>query len=1017
RLALYLRKKGVTRETRVIISMAPSVELIVGILAILKAGGCYVPVDTNTPAERFNFILEDSGAAIIITDADGARAFKDVKAPVCIIENILNSTTDSSNEKIEQLPNHDQLAYLIYTSGTTGKPKGVLVEHNNACRLFEVTENYFHFTEKDTWVLFHSYAFDFSVWEIFGALLHGGKLLILDYKRSGSFEDFVNLLIQEKVTLLNQTPSAFYPLIPYLVNGLEKLSLRAIVFGGEALSFQQLKNWFADKRSEKINLVNMYGITETTVHTTFYNVKQSDVLQPHSKIGHALSDLQVYVLDEHLDSLPHGVVGELYIGGEGVARGYWNRTELTESRFLLHPENGERIYKSGDLVSMQADGEMNYCGRSDQQVKIRGYRIETGEVENAFLELGYVKQVVVRADTGENNSKRLVAFVVLNKEINSSEIKKELAARLPEYMIPSLIVISDSFKLNINGKIDKQSLIIPDHTTQLQKVFIEPQTATEKIIAAIWSSVMGIEKISVSDNFYELGGHSLQALLITSRIRKQFGVAVTVDLIFTSANLEDLAKEIDEAPVSEENELKKLPEQADYEISHAQARMYVLSKLEQEKSRYNIASAFYITGKPDKEKLRRAFFETVQKHESLRTFFIEKDFVPRQVIVEKEKAQLFFKEINDYKKPELALDNFKTLAVEAMDLSDQRLLKIYFYTINENEYLLGVSLHHIISDGWSAQVLIAEVLNTYRALTKGFTPQQTELPVHYKEYAAWENELIKNLKPGNQYSNYWKNELNDLDEIVHFPYDNPTTENTEAPELINVSLNKQQLESLKQFCKNENITVNTLILSSVFALMFRVTGKNDISIGTLFSGRKHHLLNEQIGCYVNTLVQRQKVKQSLLFKELAKEVNLHHLNTLKYGSYPFDRLLMEWERNGQRTEPFSVMVSYQNTGNVWKIIEDMEELKINFQDLQIDSSKFDITILADETEDALHISVQYNKLRYLPQTAEKILSGICAILEQVSNDADVSLEDLVLSENISDKTSEIELDSDFNFNF
>ncbi|HEU0252126.1 MAG TPA: amino acid adenylation domain-containing protein, partial [Pyrinomonadaceae bacterium] len=523
-LAHHLLKLGVGPEQLVGVCVERSVELVVALLGVLKAGAAYVPLDPAYPRERLAFIVDDARVRVIVAQEKVIGNLPEHGAEVvCVDDRIaLEPTTNPTNQATA-----DNTAYVIYTSGSTGQPKGVSITHRNILRLFDGTKDYFNFDERDVWTLFHSYAFDFSVWELWGALLYGGKLIVVPYLVSRSPEDFYQLLCDEGVTVLNQTPSAFRQLIEVDRREAAGLSLRLVIFGGEALELNSLKPWFDRHGDERPQLVNMYGITETTVHVTYRPLQIADVGN-HSVIGRALPDLNLYVLDERQRLLPVGVAGELYVGGAGLGRGYLKRPELTAERFIPDPfsnRDGARLYKTGDLARLRPNGELDYLGRTDDQVKIRGFRIELGEIDAALRQHSAVRDVVVHAPRDESGEIRLVAYVVTDLEpsIAAGELRGHLKEKLPAHMVPQGFVVMDKLPVGPTGKIDRRAL------PAWNEITIEHDDSTgatrlpvEDILAGIWAEVLHVEHVAVGDNFFDLGGHSLLATQVISRVRETF---------------------------------------------------------------------------------------------------------------------------------------------------------------------------------------------------------------------------------------------------------------------------------------------------------------------------------------------------------------------------------------------------------------------------------------------------------------------------------------------------------------
>ncbi|CAD5920814.1 Dimodular nonribosomal peptide synthase [Planktothrix agardhii] len=587
-LAHYLcQNYQIKPDTLVGICVERSLEMIIGILGILKAGAAYLPLDPEYPQERLSFMLEDSQVKVLVTQAKLVESIPEHQAQLVCLDTDWEKIAQNITSNPENKSEPENLTYIIYTSGSTGKPKGVLVNHANVVRLFAATDSWYHFNCQDVWTLFHSYAFDFSVWEIWGALLYGGRLVIVPYLVTRSPESFYELLCQEKVTILNQTPTAFRQLIQAeaslkrdispLLRGVGKdsatdndLSLRLVIFGGESLEINSLQPWFDRHGDQFPQLVNMYGITETTVHVTYRPLSMADVNSTASVIGRPLPDLQVYLLDQYLQPVPVGVLGEMYVGGAGVTRGYLNRPELTTERFIPNPfdlpllpinrggtqagatlnklgtQGGAKLYKTGDLARYLPNGELEYLGRIDNQVKIRGFRIELGEIEALLASHPQIWETVVLVWDDKTGDKRLVAYIVPQPEITITidEIRQFLKAKLPDYMVPNAFVILAALPLTTNGKIDRRAL--PPPNLDISDKYVAPSTPIEEILVNIWSEVLKVEKVGINDNFFELGGHSLLATQLVAQIRDSLKIELPLRQLFNTATLAELAQGIEQ---------------------------------------------------------------------------------------------------------------------------------------------------------------------------------------------------------------------------------------------------------------------------------------------------------------------------------------------------------------------------------------------------------------------------------------------------------------------------------------
>ena len=551
-LGHYLRELGFGPETLVGLCCERSIEMVVALLGVLKAGGAYLPLDPQYPAERLAFMVQDAGISLLLTQSHLANGMEWVGEQTRVIaleqEWAQISQRSVKNAAVSSTP--DNLAYVIYTSGSTGQPKGTLITHYNVTRLLDATDERFAISSADVWTLFHSYAFDFSVWEIWGALAYGGRLVVVPYGVSRAPAEFYQLLRREGVTVLNQTPSAFRQLsvVDAAASEAERaeLALRLVIFGGEALEWQSLRGWFERHGDERPQLVNMYGITETTVHVTQREVSLQGMAEGSagSLIGTALDDLQLYLLDERMELLPAGVLGELYVGGAGLGRGYLKRAALTAERFVPNPygsEAGSRLYRSGDVGRYRADGEIEYLGRADCQVKLRGFRIELGEIESVLGAYAGVQEVVVTVREDVPGDQRLVAYLVGKQAIDSSELRAYAKEKLPDYMVPAAFVFLAQLPLTQNGKVNRRALPAPDTEGFAEREYVAPRDALEMELTKIWESVLGLKGIGIRDDFFELGGHSMLAVRVFGQIGKVIDVDLPLSILFQAPTIELLA--------------------------------------------------------------------------------------------------------------------------------------------------------------------------------------------------------------------------------------------------------------------------------------------------------------------------------------------------------------------------------------------------------------------------------------------------------------------------------------------
>ncbi|HEY0365238.1 MAG TPA: amino acid adenylation domain-containing protein, partial [Pyrinomonadaceae bacterium] len=635
------------------------------------------------------------------------------------------------------------LAYCIYTSGSTGKPKGALIEHRNVVRLMVNDRLQFTFTSADVWTMFHSYSFDFSVWEMYGALLYGGKLVIVPEQVSKDPALFMDLLVNEQVTVLSQTPTAFYNLAS-LDQG-QSLALRYVVFGGEALRPALLREWRAAR--PEVKLINMYGITETTVHVTFKEIDDAHISSDTSNIGVPIPTTTTYIFDDRMRLLPVGVPGEICVGGGGVGRGYLNREELTARKFVANPyKPDETIYRSGDLGRLLPSGEMVYMGRSDDQVQIRGFRVEPGEVQSQLLTHPLVTRAEVIAKTMHHGAVELVAYVVTSGQLDVTELRTHVASALPHYMVPSAFVFIDEFPLTPNGKIDRRTLPEPDQLRpELGAAFVAPSTPTEEILASMWAEVLGLARVGVHDSFFELGGHSLLATQVTSRVRTVFNLELPLRNLFERPTIAELAQEIDAMTAVAGQDtapaMAGVSRDEPLPLSFAQQRLWFLHQLEPNSAAYNMHTSLRIRGPLNLAAFEQTVSEIVRRHEILRTVFVTRDDQPFQIIVPAEPQVLSIVDLWNMKEAERQKE-VRQLATEesrrAFDLAHGPLLRLILMRLAEDEHIIAFTMHHIISDGWSMGLLINEMTTLYEAFNRNEPSPLPELSIQYADFASWQ---------------------------------------------------------------------------------------------------------------------------------------------------------------------------------------------------------------------------------------------------------------------------------------
>jgi amino acid adenylation domain-containing protein len=954
-------------------------EMIVTLLGILKAGGAYLPIDPNYPAERIQYMLEDSCTELLITHSAIKQAF-DYAGKVIETDHI---QTIDSYTVVAVMPN--DLAYIIYTSGSTGKPKGVMIEHRNVVRLLFNDKNLFGFTEHDTWTLFHSYCFDFSVWEMYGALLFGGKLVIIPKNVAQSPKEFLQLLKDQKVTVLNQTPGSFYNIIAEEIeNPISDMAIRYVIFGGEALKPGKLKQW--KERYPDCKLVNMYGITETTVHVTYKEITPREIEHNTSNIGKPIPTLSLLVLNRDLKLVPVGVAGELCVGGAGLARGYLNRPELTAERFIDHPYiPDEKLYRTGDLAKMLPNGDFEYLGRIDHQVKIRGFRIELGEIESKLLLHPEVNDTLVIDRDDDSGTKYLCAYVVADNTINASDLRKHLAASLPDYMIPSFFVMMESFPLTGNGKIDRKRLPLPEGTDLSTAIYEAPATEIEQKLSALWIKLLNIPKVGLNDHFFELGGQSLKAAQLVSLIHKNFQVEMSIKNIFTTPYLRDQAVLINNATQSLHYSIERAPMLFSYPASSAAKRLFILNQIDNSGVSYNIPGAYVIEGDVDLQKFRQAILTVITRHEILRTGF---------VIENKEVVQIIQHHIDfDVEIRHCADDSLADLIhnfIRPFDLSKAPLIRASLVINTSGQYFFLIDIHHIIADGVSVDSFINELSAIYSGV------QLPELNIQYKDFSVWQKNWLSSASALSQ-KTFWKSQFEEEVQLINMPADfaRPLTKSY-AGDVYSFAISGQITEAIKEISRSSGATPFMVMLAAYTILLSKYSGQEDIIVGTPVAGRSHADVQDLIGMFVNTLPLRNFPAADKEFIDFVLEIKENSLKVFENQDYPFEELLndLEIKRDMSRNPLFDYMFTYR-TDNIKEL--QISDLLLKNIPARHSVSKMDMSLEVVEDENGeLFVVVEYATRLFLPETIKRLVAHFNQLLEQISANPHIRLKDIEL---------------------
>lgn len=967
-------KYGVQRGDKVGLMTGTNEWLMIGMLGILKTGAAYVPIDPNYPEERIQLIVEDAGLdLVLVTDSQLENA------------KTLDLRTlqegDDHNPKVE-ITGQD-LAYVIYTSGSTGRPKGTLIDHNCISRLLSETAHWYGFGAADVWTMFHSYAFDFSVWEIWGALAYGGRLVLVRSEIGRSPEDFRALLIAEGVTVLNQTPTAFYQLaeaeLAHAKPGLN--ALRWVIFGGEALNFAMLRGWIDRYGLAAPRLVNMYGITETTVHVTFYELQEGDSAHGSSIIGVPIPDLEIVLLDSRLRPTPEGAVGEIGVSGPGLARGYLNRPEQTAARFIDHPfRPGARIYRSGDLARMRPDGLLEYHGRMDHQLKIRGFRIEPGEIETRLLDLPDVQSAVVLGKE-VNGEKELVAYIVGKAAV--ADLRAELAVDLPDYMIPAWFLHLDEIPMTINGKVDRRAL--PDvGAVSKDQVgsYMAPRNETESALVTIWEEILHCSPVGIDDNFFELGGHSLKAVSIMGRIRKEIGAQVSLKALFEYPTIRELAHSLapDDAT---DDAIPRIPTAKDYAIGPTQQRLWVLHQLESDPSAYNVPGAVLLEGPIDAEALQKALKALLKRHESLRTGFRGEQGTARQFIVEAEDWQLEMHDLRQETDPEAVARAWcETDASRAFDLTAPPLLRAALLHLGQERHVLTLNLHHIICDGWSLGILMRELSHLYAQASRKETPSISPLPIQYKDFSDWQVRTLSSDAVA-QLRSYWTKQLAGPLPVLNLPadYKRPAMKTYNGAS-IDFDVPAETIKGFEAMLRAEGASLYMGLMTLFKVLLYRYTNQTDLVVGTPVNGRSHPDLAGLVGFFVNTLAIRSQVDGEQNFHAALRKVKNNILAGIEHEAYPFDLLVDEIkvERDVSRSPVFDVMLSLDiDRGEGFEL----SGLRTSPFSGNAQRSQFDLSFHFSSGENGLRGTLDYNTDIYAPERMQRMTGHFTRLLHAV----------------------------------
>jgi amino acid adenylation domain-containing protein/non-ribosomal peptide synthase protein (TIGR01720 family) len=991
RLAHYLRSLGVGPEVRVGVCLERSVEAIVALLGIVKAGGVYVPLEPSYPLERLSFLAEDSQVSVIVTEEVFLDALPAMLGQIVSMDADAEVIESQSDDDLQTETSALNLAYIMYTSGSTGTPKGVGVTHRGVVRL--VRETNFAEMAGEVMLQFAPLSFDASTFEIWGSLLNGGKL-VLAGRGKQTLAELGEVITGQGVTTMWLTAGLFHQVIEEGAAGLS--GVRQLLAGGDALSARHLR--LAFEQLPETRLINGYGPTETTTFACTEALSETSVVDERVSIGRPIANTKVYILDEGFRATPVGVRGEIYIGGDGLARGYVGRADLTAERFVPDPYStagGERLYATGDIASWRADGRIEFVGRRDGQVKVRGFRIELAEIETVLRAHSAVEECVVLVKQSEGDEKSLVAYYANEDgELSAATLREYMKARVPDYMVPSQFVNVTKMPLTANGKIDREALFaLGAVEREDQPSFSLPKTPTEELLASIWARALQLERVGRDDDFFELGGHSLLATRIISRVRETLSVELPLSVLFENPTPALMANEVEaavrrSAGSSQPASIEPVSRDQQLPLSFAQQRLWFLNELEPGSAFYNIPVVLRLSGPLNVPVLEQTLTEVIRRHELLRTTFVTSaDGTPYQQINAAVPFKLPIEDLSGLAPADRQAEAQRLALAEAQkpfDLAWGPLLRVSLLRLAEEDHVAMVTLHHIVSDAWSTDVFVREVATLYDTYSKGNESPLEELPVQYGDFAVWQRDWLSGQVLEEQLG-YWRDHLGGELAVLNLPTDRPRPPVQSYRGAHQTLMLSAELRArVKELCRSEGVTFYMALLAAFQVLLHRYTRQNDIVVGTPIAGRNRAETEGLIGFFVNTLVMRTDLSGEPSFKEVLRRVREISLGAYAHQDLPFEKLVEELqpERDLSRHPLFQVMFETPNPPN-----ELMQLSKLHMESINVDdaTAKFDLTVLVAEHEDGMSVRLEYcidlfeaETITRLGRHFENLLTGLVA---------------------------------------
>jgi amino acid adenylation domain-containing protein len=986
RLARRLRALGVGPEVLVGVCTSRSPGMVAALLAVLKAGGAYIPLDPHFPTDRLAFMIADARAPVLITEEHLRGALPEDAASVVCVDADQAAIDEESDANLVGDPHPTNLAYVIYTSGSTGRPKGVQVPHVALANLLASMRQILGIAADDALLAVTTFSFDIAALELLLPLIVGGRVELVERHVAADGPRLIERLEAPDITFLQATPATWRLLLEAGWRGKAGLTM---LCGGEALP-RALADRLLDKGRA---LWNVYGPTETTVWSSVWRVEPGD--GPIS-IGRPIAETHFYVLDKRLRTAPVGVTGELYIGGTGLARGYRDRPGLTAERFIPNPyckAPGDRLYRTGDLARWRPDGTLECLGRDDHQVKVRGFRVELGEIEAALSAHPAVREVAVAARPDATGEMSLAAYLVSRSEgadpPTAADLRRWLEGRLPEYMVPSAFFVLDSMPMTPNGKVDRKALSDPARARLAQGVdFIPPRGPIEEALAEAWAELLGADRVGAHDDFFERGGHSLMAMQLLGRIRRLFEVEAPLKDFIEVPTLSNLAQLIERALADRDGipapPIVRVDRSALLPASFAQQRLWFLDRLQPGSPAYNIPTVVRLEGRLDVDALRRALNVVVRRHETLRTTFTADGGLPQQVIADSLELPVPVEDLANLpesRRFDQALARVREEAARPFDLSRGPLVRAGLIRLSDTEHIVRVTMHHMISDGWSLGVLIHEVSALYDAFRSGEPSPLPELTFQYADFAAWQREWLRGDVLRHRLD-YWTRQLEDLSPLG-LPTDRPRSGSvTGRGGIRSTTVPKATVEAVRSLGREEGATLYMALLTAFQVLLHRYSGQDDFAVGSDVAGRSRVEFEGLIGLFVNTLVLRADLKGQPGFRELLRRTRRTAIDAYAHQDLPFERLVtaLEPDRHSGRSPLFRVMFSLQNAP---LSAPRSPELTLTPLEPPDGTAKFDLTLFAIEGTEGLRLTMEYCSDLFDPATVDRMLAHYRILLESI----------------------------------